>query len=88
MNLSNRLTFSLVFSVLLVAVFAFVPSVMAAEGGPTATITIDDSPIPAVPDTDGDDEVDSAVAAIPTVDGTNVLLTNGGARRAYHKWYR
>ena len=66
MNLSNRLTFSLVFSVLLVAVFAFVPSVMAAEGGPTATITIDDSPISAVGD----------VAAIPTVDGTNVLLTN------------
>ena len=48
MNLSNRLTFSLVFSVLLVAGFALVPSVMAAEGGPTATITIDDSPIPAV----------------------------------------
>ena len=66
MNLSNRLTFSLVFSVLLVAVFAFVPTVMAAEGGPTATITIDDSPISAVGD----------VAAIPTVDGTNVLLTN------------
>ena len=39
MNLSNRLTFSLVFSVLLVAGFALVPSVMAAEGGPTATIT-------------------------------------------------
>ena len=39
MNLSNRLTFSLVFSVLLVAGFALVPSVMAAEGGPTATFT-------------------------------------------------
>ena len=46
MNLSNRLTFSLVFSVLLVAGFFLVPTVMAAEGGPTATITIDDSPIP------------------------------------------
>ena len=63
MNLSNRLTFSLVFSVLFVAGFAFVPAVMAEEGGPTATFTIDDSPIP------GD-------TAIPTVDGTNVLLTN------------
>ena len=39
MNLSNRLTFSLVFSVLLVAGFAIVPTVMAAEGGPTATFT-------------------------------------------------
>ena len=66
MNLSNQLTFSLVFSVLLVAGFALVPSVMAAEGGPTATITIDDSSISAVGD----------VAAIPTVDGTNVLLTS------------
>ena len=73
MNLSNRLTFSLVFSVLLVAGFALVPSVMAAEGGPTATITIDDSPIPAVV---SDPVQDSDTPAIPTVDGTNVLLTD------------
>ena len=85
MNLSNRLTFSLVFSVLLVAGFALVPSVMAAEGGPTATIVIDDSPIPAVV---SDPPVETDTPAIPTVDGTNVLLTNDYARRAYHKWYR
>ena len=39
MNLSNRLTFSLVFSVLLIAGFAIVPTVMAEEGGPIATFT-------------------------------------------------
>ena len=75
MNLSNRLTFSLVFSVLLVAGFALVPTVMAAEGGPTATITLDDSPIPAVV---SDPVAEDDTPAIPTVDGTNVLLTNVG----------
>ena len=75
MNLSNRLTFSLVFSVLLVAGFALVPAVMAAEGGPTATITIDDSSI-IQPGPDDDIEMTDDNVTIETVDGTNVLLTN------------
>ena len=75
MNLSNRLAFSLVFSVLLVAGFALVPTVMAAEGGPTATITIDDSPI-IQPGPDNDLEMTDDNVTIETVDGTNVLLTD------------
>ena len=75
MNLSNRLTFSLVFSVLLVAGFALVPTVMAAEGGPTATITIDDSPI-IQPGPDNDLEMTDDNVTVETVDGANVLLTD------------
>ncbi len=77
MNLSNRLTFSLVFSVLLVAGFALVPTVMAAEGGPTATITIDDSMTTGIDgDGNGDFTDTGDVAPVDTVDGANVLLTN------------
>ena len=79
MNLSNRLTFSLVFSVLLVAGFALVPAVMAAEGGPTATITIDDSPI-IQPGPDNDILTTADNVTIQTVDGTNVLLTTEDRR--------
>ena len=92
MYLSNRLTFSLVFSVLLVAGFALVPTVMAAEGGPTAEIDIDDSAIMGLdgnrdgdidPTNDtGDDTATPPVPAdddttmVEVVDGTNVLMTN------------
>ena len=80
MNLSNRLTFSLVFSVLLVAGFAVVPTVMAAEGGPTiASIVLDDS---MTTGTDGPDNdaamMDDNIPAKATVSDGKALLTTTG----------
>ena len=80
MYLSNRLTFSLVFSVLLVAAFAIVPNVMAAEGGPTiVSIVLDDS---MTTGTDGPDNdaamTDDNIPPKATVSDGKALLTTTG----------
>ena len=81
MNLSNRLTFSLVFSVFLVAAFAIVPNVMAAEDGPTATFTVVDTMTTGDPDGPDDDMATTADNIPPkaVLDGDNILLTNDDA---------
>ena len=71
MNLSNRLTFSLVFSVLLVAGFALVPTVMAAEGGPTATFTAS-----AVTLEDDTNTADVDESTLSNLSGDYILLVN------------
>ena len=71
MNLSNRLTFSLVFSVLLIAGFALVPTVMAAEGGPTATFTAS-----VVTLEDDVDTMDVDESTLSNLSGDYILLVN------------
>ena len=76
MNLSNKLTFSLVFSVFLVAAFALVPIAMAAEGGPAVeSIVIDNSMTLGHDGNATSDPVIEAVAPAATVSGDNALLT-------------
>ncbi len=76
MNLSHRLTFSLVFSILFVAGFALVPTVMAAEGGPAiVSIVLDDSMTLGHTGNATSDPVIEAVSATATVSNGNALLT-------------
>ncbi len=75
MNLSNKLTFHIVFAVLFAVGIIFAPAVMAAENGPTATIVIDDSPAIG-PGPDGDIDMVGDNTSADTTDGDNVLLTN------------
>ena len=81
MNLSNRLTFSLIFSILLFAAFAIVPTAMAAEGGPTVTsMELNSS------QTKGGDVDNNATTPDEpmknTVDNDNALLTTGSTNVA------
>ena len=80
MLLSNRLTFYLIFSVLLVVGFAFVPTVMAAEDGPTiVNIELDDTQTTGTDGVDDDAETtDDNVPAKNTVSNGNALLTKAG----------
>lgn len=78
MNLSHKLTISIV-SILLVTALAIAPTAIAEEGGPTATIEIDKSQ---AGDPDGPDDdpttLDDNIPLVDTVDGDNILMTNKG----------
>lgn len=79
MNLSHKLTFSLA-SIFLLLVFAIVPTVMAAEGGPrVVSIVLDDSMTKGSdgPDNDAAATADN-VAPMATVSEGKALLTKPG----------
>ena len=79
MNLSNRLTFSIIFSVLLVAAFALVPTAMAAEGGPAVeSIVLDGSKTLGSEDDTNTTEVDESSTPTDTVSERKALLTRSG----------
>ncbi len=81
MNLSNRLTFSLIFSVVLAAAFALaVAPAMAAEGGPRIeSIVLDASPTTGVDAvTTPPEDVADAIPSKATVSNGNALLTRTG----------